>query len=112
MLDLQSGVDLEEGEALLTWLVEELDGARVLVAGGRGQAHGGCPQVAVLLGGEREAVGLLHDLLVAPLQAAVAHPDGPDRAVGVGDQLHLDVAGLADHPLHEHRCVTEGLLPF
>ena len=50
VLDLQSGVDLEEGEALLTRLVEELDGARVLVASGAGQAHGGCPQVAVLLG--------------------------------------------------------------
>ena len=49
MFDLQAGVDLEEGEALVRRLVEELDGSGVGVAGERGQAHGGGTQVGVLL---------------------------------------------------------------
>ena len=39
VLDLQARVDLEEREALLGGLVQELDGAGVLVAGDAGQAH-------------------------------------------------------------------------
>ena len=80
-----------------------------VVAGGRGQAHGGGPQVAVLLGRERDAVRLLDHLLVAPLHAAVAHADRPHRAVVVGDELDLDVAGAGDDALHEHRGVAERL---
>ena len=90
-------------------LVQELDGAGVDVPGGRGQANGGGPQVAVLLGGEGDAVRLLDHLLVAPLHRAVAHPDRPDRAVRVGDDLHLDVTGLGHHSFHEHRRVAERL---
>ena len=97
---------------LLGRLVQELDGAGVLVAGGGGEAHRGGPQVAILLRRERDAVRLLDDLLVAPLHAAVAHAGGPDGAVGVGDELDLDVAGAGDDALHEHRRVAEGLEPF
>ena len=66
-------------------------------------------EVGVLFGRERQAVRLLDHLLVAPLQAAVAHADRPHRAVVVADDLHLDVAGVGDHPLHEHRRIAERL---
>ena len=36
-------------------------------------------------------------------------PHGPHRAVGVGDDLHLDVARPLDDALHEHRRITERL---
>ena len=52
---------------------------------------------------------LLDHLLVAALHAAVAHADRPHRAVTIGDQLHLDVPGPGDDPLHEHGRVAEGL---
>ena len=60
-------------------------------------------------GVERDALGLLDHLLVAPLHAAVADTDRPHRAVGVGDELHLDVAGIGHDALHEHGRVAEGL---
>ena len=52
---------------------------------------------------------LLDHLLVAALHAAVADADRPHRAVVVGDQLHLDVAGVGDDALHEHGRVAERL---
>ena len=53
MLDLQPGVDLHEGERLAALVVEELDGAGVVISHGLGQAHRRRPQLAILLGGER-----------------------------------------------------------
>jgi hypothetical protein len=53
VLDLQPGVDLEEGGELILGLVQELDGARADVAGGTDQRDGGLAQGGVLLRGER-----------------------------------------------------------
>ena len=50
---------------------------------------------------------LLDQLLAAALDRAVAHADGPARAVVVGDHLHLDVARAGHEPLHQHARVTE-----
>src|SRR4029079_691680 len=75
VLDLEAGVDLEEGEALLSRLVQELDGAGVLVPGGMCEAHRGSAQLTVLGRREGDARGLLDHLLVAPLHAAVADTD-------------------------------------
>ena len=110
VLDLEPGVDLEEGEQPLVGLVEELDGAGVLVPGGGGQPHGGGTEIAILLGGERRAVRLLDHLLVAALEAAVADAHRPHRAVGVADDLHLDVAGAGDDTFDEHGRIAERLL--
>ncbi len=109
MFHLQAGVDLEEGELPPVRLVQELDGAGVGVAGERSQAHGGRPQLGVLLVRQGDAVRLLDHLLVAPLQAAVANAGRPHGAVVVGDQLHLDVPCVGDHPLDEHGRVAERL---
>ena len=107
MLHLETGVDLEEREALLDRLVEELDRASVLVTGDRGETDGGGPQFTILVVGQRGATGLLDDLLVPPLHAAVADAGRPNGPVGVGDDLDLDVPGTGDDPLHEHRGVAE-----
>ena len=96
VLDLQPGVDLEEGEEPLGRLVEELDGAGVRVAGERAQALGGGPQLALLLGPsstvERDS-SITFWLRRWMLQSRT--PSGPHGAVAVGDDLHLDVAGVA-----------------
>ena len=109
VLDLQARVDLHEGEAAAVGLVEELDGARAAVAGRVREADRGVGELALLLGRERRAGGLLDDLLVAALVAAVAHAERPDAALAVGHQLHLDVARGADEALHQHARVAEGL---
>src|SRR5690606_33251868 len=91
VLDLQPGVHLEEVE--LAVLVEELDGAGVDVAARPGDADGGLAHRLADLVGEPGGRALLDQLLVAALGRAVALADPHDVAVGVGEHLHLDVAG-------------------
>ena len=107
VLDLEAGVDLEEGEGLLAGVVEELDGARADVPDGQGEPLGRRLQLVGLLGAQQRRGGLLDDLLVAALDRAVAHAERPGGAVAVGDQLHLDVAGAGDQPLEEDGAVAE-----
>ena len=107
VLDLQARVDLHEGEALLGRLVEELDRARVAVAGLEREAPRGLLDLLLLLAREHDGRGLLDDLLVAALARAVAHARRPGLTLAVGDQLHLDVVRVADHRLHEDRAVAE-----
>ena len=109
VLDLQPGVDLHEGEAAALGLVEELDGAGAAVAGLPRQPDRRLGELALLPGVQGRAGGLLDDLLVAALVAAVAHAERPDAALAVGHQLHLDVARGADEALHQHARVAERL---
>ena len=90
VLHLEPGVHLEEPE--LAVLVEELDGAGVVVAARLGDLHGGLAHGLARLGREGRRRALLDQLLVAPLGRAVALADPHDVAVGVADDLHLDVA--------------------
>jgi hypothetical protein len=108
MLDLEPGVDLEEGRETGRGLVEELDGAGTAVGGRAGQGRGCGPQVGVLLGGQGRGGRLLQDLLVAALQRAVARPGGPHRTLPVGEDLDLDVSRPGQHALQEHGLVPEG----
>ncbi len=114
MLDLETGVDLEECECLLTRVVEELDRARAAVADGEGQPLGRRLQLVRLVGAEQRRRGLLDHLLVAPLHGAVAYAERPGRAVAVGDDLHLDVSRTRHEPFEKHDVVAErapGLVP-
>ena len=108
MLDLQPGVHLEEREQLLvragrgTRRCRRRRSRRPCTRRDRGLA-----QRPVLLGGQRRGAGLLEHLLVAPLHRAVADARRPDRAVLVGDDLHLDVPAALDQALHEDDRVAE-----
>jgi hypothetical protein len=108
VLDLQPGVDLEEGEQLLVGLVEELHGPGPDVACRLDQRHRRLAERRRLLGGQRRRARLLQDLLVAPLHRAVPDAGRPHRAVLVGDDLHLDVPAPLDQPLHEDDGIPEG----
>ena len=110
VLDLQPGVDLEEGEQLLPGVVEELDGARAAVAHGQREPLGRRLQLGDLLGGEHRRGGLLDDLLVAPLHRAVADAERPRRALAVGDHLDLDVPRAGDQALQEDDAAAERAL--
>ena len=98
VLHLQAGVHLQVEE--LAVLVQELDGAGVLVAAAlrhlhRCLAHGG-PHVV----GQARRGCLLDQLLMPTLRRAVPVAQVDDVAVGVGQYLDLDVAGRLQVALH------------
>ncbi len=107
VLDLQAGVDLEEGDrAVLT--DEEFAGARADVAGFLEDGLGGAVELRVLLRGEEGGGGFLDEFLVAALEGAVAGGDHHDVAVGVCEALGLDVAGPVEVALDEALAAAEG----
>ena len=106
VLDLEPGVHLQEVKAPVT-VQHELDGARSGVAdrpAGR-DGRGGQRVAKVIVDGRRRA--LLHDLLVAALDRALALEQVDHIAVGVTEDLDLDVPGVGDEPLQEHGAVAE-----
>ena len=107
VLDLQAGVDLQEGDQPVRGH-QVLDGSGAVVAGlaadglGRGVDGG-----ALLVAQERRG-RLLDELLVAALQRAVAGADDHDVAVRVGQDLGLDVARLVQEAFHVAFAAAEG----
>ncbi len=106
VLDLQPGVHLEERQQPFARLVEELHGRRVDVPGGPDELGGVGAHHLLLLRVQRRGGRLLDHLLVAPLHAAVPDAQRPHRALGVGDDLYLDVVAATDGALEEHRRVA------
>jgi hypothetical protein len=107
VLDLQPGVDLEEGDRAVG-ADEVLDGAGADVAGLPADGLGRGVDRAPLLVGEERRGRLLDQLLVAPLQRAVRGADDDHGAVGVGEHLGLDVPGLVEEALDEALAAAEG----
>ena len=87
---------------------EVLDGAGAVVAGLGADGLGRLVDAGPLVVGEERRGRLLDQLLVAPLQRAVARADDDDVAVGVGQHLGLDVAGLVQEALDEALAAAEG----
>ena len=107
MLHLQAGVDLQErdGAALAQ---QKLHRACAHVAcGGADVARSGVDAFALGIAQKRSG-GLFHQLLVAPLQRAVARAQHHHVAVGVGQHLGLDVAGLVEELLHKALAPAKG----
>ena len=73
-----------------------------------GEAHRRRPQLRADLGLEAGAGALLEELLVAALHRALALADGQRVAVGVAQELDLDVVGVLDELLHVALAVAEG----
>ena len=107
VLDLEAGVDLEEGDRAVLG-DEELARAGAVVAGLGEDALGRLVELGDLLVGEERRGRLLDELLVAALQRAVAGGDDDDVAVLVGQALGLDVAGLVEELLDQALAATEG----
>src|SRR5690606_14490192 len=97
VLDLEPGVHLEEVE-LAALRGDELDGAGADVAGGGHDAQGalverlpaGLARLSLEERGGRR--GLLDDLLVPALDAALALAERDGAALPIAQHLHLDVA--------------------
>ena len=113
VLHLQPRVHLQEVKVLLR-IRQELHSASALIAHSQGQVAGlalhGCPRGCA----EQRAGALLNHLLVAPLDAALALRQRHHIAVGVCNQLDLNVAGVLNELLHKQAVVAKagpGLLP-
>lgn len=107
VLDLDARVHLDE-DVVAAAVEEELDGARVAVADLAGEADGVGADAVAQFRVEVGRGGELDDLLVAALHRAVALVEVDDVALAVGEDLHLDVAGLDDGLLQEDGRVAEG----
>ena len=106
MLDLKARVHLQEHEGAVRG-DEELRGAGVLVSGGRGyrDRRGSEPRAKGTV--DAGAGGLLDELLVPPLDRAVAFAEPDDAPVAVREELDLDVTRVLDETLHEERGCAE-----
>ena len=107
VLDLDARIDLDEVELAGVGVHQELDGARAFVADMRAYpapVFADLGALGVVEIGRRRA---LHDLLVAPLDRAVALEQMVQAAMPVAEDLDLDVAGARDHPLEIALAVAE-----
>ena len=110
MLDLEAGVHFEKIEVVV--LIDELDGSGVDVAAGPGHLHGRGTHGVQRGRWHRRRRRLLDELLVAALGRAVTGAQIDGVAVGVGEDLHLDVPGPGEVPLEVALGPAEGLLGF
>ena len=97
-LSLPSGVVIDE----------EFEGAEIVVVGGGGEFLGGVDDARAQGVVQRRARRDLDQFLVAALDGAFALPQMADGAVVVADDLHLDVAGVADQALDIDAVAAEG----
>ncbi len=107
VLDLQPRVDLEEIRLAARDVEDELDGARRAVGDRLREADRRGRELRPAGVGEPRRRRLLDDLLVPPLQRAVALAERRDRAAPVAEDLHLDVARRLDVALDEEPARAE-----
>src|SRR5439155_3347688 len=86
---------------------EELERADVLVPGGHDRPDRPVGEVGPALGGERRAGRLLEDLLMAPLDRAIALAEVDTVPEAVDRDLDVDVAVLLEPELEIERVVAE-----
>ena len=100
VLDLQTGVELEEEVVAGVGVEEVLDGTGSDVSDGLGEALGGAFHLAEGFGGNNDGRALLEDLLEPTLGGAITSVESDGVAVLVTDDLDLDVTGVLTE-LHE-----------
>ncbi len=106
MLDLEACVHLQEIETLRS-VQKEFDGPRSDVPRGAGDRGGGLSHRRTQTRVERGASRFLHDLLVAPLHAALALEEVHNVARAIAEDLELHVSRAFEQFLEVHRVVTE-----
>src|SRR6266478_5485123 len=91
MLDLNARIHLDEVPLASVDVVKKLDGAGVAVVRLARDAQRSFAQFAAYSRGQICSWRDFHDLLVAPLDGAIAFPEVQQIAVVVGKDLHFDV---------------------
>ena len=112
VLDLEPRVDLEEEELARVVVHQELDRARGVVAERPGEAQRRLAHGLAQRGVDPGRRRLLEDLLVAALDRALALAEMHEVAVGVAQNLDLDVTRARHVALQEDAVVTEAALGF
>ncbi len=112
VLDLNARVHFDEEPLLGIHVVEEFDGAGVVIADGFGKTGSGFAEVVTEGSREVDGRGDFDDLLVAALDGAVALVKVDDVAVTVAEDLDFDVLGAFDVAFEEDRVVAKGVLRF
>src|ERR1051325_7826240 len=90
VLDLNARIDLDEVELAGIDIEEELDGGRVVDAGGPADGEGGVPERLADLVVEVRRRRQFDDLLMAALQRAVALEEMDQTAMLIAEELDLD----------------------
>ena len=106
MLDLDAGVHLHEVEAAVE-IEQVLDGAGALVGDRARQLHRGLAHSLAQLRSERWRRRLLDQFLMAALDRTLALSQVDDVAMGIAEDLELDVARLLEVLLEIDRAVSE-----
>src|SRR5205807_1180029 len=96
VLDLDARVHFDEVKLVAIQIDEELDGTSGLVFDGLTQPHRGVADLAAQGLRQVHAGRDLHDLLMPPLNGAVALPQVDEIALAVAEQLYFDVLGAGD----------------
>ena len=105
MLDLDARVQLEEVE--VAPVEHELGGACTHVPDRSRERDGRVAHLRALLRVERRRRRLFEDLLMPPLNRAVAFPERGDVTMRVGEQLDLDVPRALEVALEEYGVIAE-----
>ena len=107
VLHLQPGIDLQKVEALALGIVDILHRPGAAITQALAQADGGLVQFVSGSFAQMGGRALLDHLLVAALGRAVALADGDHLSLAVTEDLHLDMAGIADKFFQEDAAVAE-----
>ena len=107
VLHLQAGIDLQEGDGA-TLAEQEFHRARAGVAGGSADVTRRGVDALALCVGQKRCRGFFDQLLVAPLQRAVARAQYHHVAVAVGQHLRFDVARLVQELLDKAFAPAKG----
>ena len=117
MFHLQTAIHLHEVEPAVRG-EQEFEGARTDIADRRGPAHRRRADPLGQFGGQARRGRLFHELLVPALQRAVPQAQMHHAAVGIGQDLRLDVPRRVQIAFHVEAAVTDdgrgagsGLLP-
>ena len=108
VLDLDARIDLDEVDRAGIGIHQELDRAGALILGRMGDPDGVVAELVARLIVEIGRRRPLHDLLMAALHGAVALEQVDDGAVGIGQDLHLDMAGALDQLFQIDVVLAEG----
>ena len=106
MLDLDPAVELEEEHVVS--VDDELDRPRAAIADRMTERDGRLVELFAKRRHEVRSRRLLEHLLVSPLYGAVPLAECDDVSMGVGEELHLDVARALEVTLAVERPVAEG----
>ncbi len=108
MLHLQAGVHLQEVEFLPLRVVDELHRAGALIGDALAQLHRRRVQAGAHFVREEGGGGLLHHLLVPPLEGAVPLAQRHHLALAIAEDLHFHMARLGHEALQIDPRIAEG----